>query len=109
MKFQISNLKSEIRNPSGQAIVMVLLALTLAVLLVAGLLYYASTSQRATQAAGEQTVQRYSMDAGVEYGLWLLQNTNLTQTLQSSPYCATTSISINGQTAVITITRVLTP
>jgi type II secretory pathway component PulK len=86
---------------SGQAIVMALLALTVAVLLVVGFIYFASTSQRATNAAREQTIQRYSADAGVEYGLWLIENSTITQT-------TTTAITINGQAVAITVS-VLTP
>jgi Tfp pilus assembly protein PilX len=97
------------RNQDGQALVMVLLALTLGVLLVAGFLYYASTSQRATRAARDQTASRYSADAGVEDAIWRLTNeANFTQTVTaSSPVVY--NITINGQTVVITVTRVLTP
>jgi type II secretory pathway component PulK len=110
MKVKISNLKSQISNSErGQALVMVLLALTLGVLLVAGFLYYASTSQLATRAARDQTANRYSADAGVEHAIWRLTNeANFTQTVTtSSPVVY--NITINGQTVVITVTRVLTP
>jgi len=108
-KSKIRNQKSEIRNPHGQALVMVLLALTLGVLLVAGFLYYASTSQLATRAARDQTANRYSADAGVEHAIWRLTNeAGFTQTVTaSSPVVY--NITINGQTVVITVTRVLTP
>ena len=88
---------------------MVLLALTLGVLLVAGFLYYASTSQLATRAARDQTANRYSADAGVEHAIWRLTNeAGFTQTVTaSSPVVY--NITINGQTVVITVTRVLTP
>ena len=94
---------------SGQAIVMALLALTVAVLLVVGFIYFASTSQRATNAAREQTANRYSADAGVEDAIWRLTNeVGFTQTVTtSSPVVY--NITINGQTVVITVTRVLTP
>jgi Tfp pilus assembly protein PilX len=105
----IGNQKSEICNQDGQALVMVLLALTLGVLLVAGFLYYASTSQRATRAARDQTASRYSADAGVEHAIWRLTNeTGFTQTVTAnSPVVY--NIMINGQTVVITVSRVLTP
>jgi len=109
LKSEIKNQKSEIRNPHGQALVMVLLALTLGVLLVAGFLYYASTSQLATRAARDQTANRYSADAGVEDAIWRLTNqAGFTQTVTAnSPVVY--NITINGQTVVITVTRVLTP
>ncbi len=96
-------------NQDGQALVMVLLALTLGVLLVAGFLYFASTSQRATTAARDQTANRYSADAGVEHAIWRLTNeTGFTQTVTaSSPVVY--NITINGQTVVITVTRILSP
>jgi Tfp pilus assembly protein PilX len=98
----IVNRKSQIENPeSGQALVISLLALALAMLLVTGFLYFASTSQRATAATREQTVDRYSVDAGIEYGIWKLQNG------ASAPF--NDAIAINGQTVVITVTQVLTP
>lgn len=102
--------KSEIRNQeSGQAIVMALLALAVAVLLIAVFLYFASASQMATQAAGEQTIERYSADAAVEHAIWRLQNEPgfpLTVT-NNSPY--TYTITINNRTVFITVERVLAP
>jgi type II secretory pathway component PulK len=92
---------SETHGESGQALVIALLALALAVLLVTGFLYYASTSQRATTATRQQTVDRYSADAGIEYGIWQLENG------ASVPF--TDTIVINGQAVVITITEVFTP
>ena len=106
----IPNPQSPLSNrESGQALVMVLLALTLGVLLVAGFLYYASTSQLATRAARDQMANRYSADAGVEHAIWRLTNeAGFTQTVTaSSPVVY--NITINGQTVVITVTRVLTP
>ena len=100
---EIRNQRSEISNSeSGQAIVLVLLALLLGVLLVSGFLYFASTSQRATTAAINQTTQRYSSDAGIERGLWWLQYGGLTLTVGSS---VVTSTQINNLTVTIIITR----
>lgn len=105
------NLQSAIRNrgESGQALVVALLALTLGVLLVVGFLYFVSTSQRASQAAREQTTDRYSADAGVEYGLWQLQYGGLTSTLTATNSSQVFSLTVNGQSVVITVTRVVTP
>ncbi len=97
------------RGESGQALVMTLLALALGVLLVSGFLYYASTSQLATRTAREQTTDRYSTDAGVEYGLWQLQYGGLTNTLTITDPVEVFTLTINGQTTMITVTRVLTP
>ena len=93
----------------GQTLVIALLALTLGILLVAGFLYYASSSQRATQAAQDRITDHYSTDAGVEHAIWRLQNEpSFRQTVRdSSP--VTYTITINGQTVVITVTNVLTP
>jgi len=96
------------KEESGQALVMALLALALGVLLIAGFLYYVSTSQRAVTATRQQTEEHYAADAGIEHAIWQLQNTSLTQTLRASPFLTTTSLSLNGEQVVVTITRVLT-
>ena len=102
----INHQQSTISNSeSGQAIVLVLLALVLGVVLVSGFLYFASTSQRATTAAVNQTTQRYSSDAGIERGLWWLQYGGLTQTLTAIGDFTETKILINNLTVVITVTR----
>ena len=88
---------------------MALLALALGVLLVTVFLYYASTSQLATKATQEQTIDHYSADAGVEYGLWQLQYGGLTNTLTITNPFEVFTLTINGQTVVVTATRVLTP
>jgi len=93
----------------GQALVLALLALALGTLLVTGFLYYASTSQRATRAVTEQITDLYSADAGVEYGLWQLQYGDLTDTLTIADPVEVFTITIIGQTTLITVTRVLTP
>lgn len=101
------------RDEGGQALVMALLALALAVLLVSGFLFYASTSQRATRAARERTLDHYSTDAGAEHALWRLQSEPGFRQLvdeqaeSGSPY--TYTIVINGRRVAITVTRVLTP
>lgn len=89
----------------GQALVIALLALAVGTLLVSGFLYYAGTSQRATTAAREQSTDHYSADAGVEHAIWRLTNkAGFTQTVTAgSP--VTYTITINGQTVVITVTR----
>lgn len=97
------------KDEQGQALVMVLLALLLGTLLVSTFLFFASTSQRATTAVQEQTVDRYSADAGVEDAIWKLQNQpGFTQTVNISG-TVTYTLSINGQTVVVTVTNALTP
>jgi hypothetical protein len=94
---------------SGQAVVIALVALALGILLVAGFLYYVTTSQRASEAAQEQAVDHYSTDAGVEHAIWrLMHEAGFTTTLESGDP-VTYTIDINGQTVAITVTRVLTP
>lgn len=104
---QGANLQSQ--SESGRALVIALVALAVGVLLVTGFLYYVSTSQLATRAAHEQTTDRYSADAGVEYGLWQLQYGGLTNTLTITDPVEVFTLTINGQTVVITVTQVLTP
>lgn len=96
-------------SQEGKTLVIALLALAVGTMLVTGLLYYVSTSQRAVNAAREQTTSRYSADAGVEHAIWRLTNeAGFTQTITpDSP--VTYTITINGQTVVITVTQVLTP
>ena len=98
-----------LQDESGRALVITLILVALGVLLVTGLLYYVSTSQLATRAAREQTTEHYSTDAGVEYGLWQLQYGGLTNTLTITNPFQVFTLTINGQTVVITVTRVLTP
>jgi Tfp pilus assembly protein PilX len=105
----ICNLQSAIGNQEGKTLVIALLALAIGIMLVTGLLYYVSTSQRAVSAAREQTTSRYSADAGVEYGLWQLQYGGLTNTLTITDPVKVLTCTINGQTVVITVTRALTP
>ena len=103
---EIGDQQSAISNSeNGQAIVLVLLALLLGVLLVSGFLYFASTSQRATTAALNQTTQRYSSDAGIERGLWWLEYGGLTQTLTTIGSSVVTQTQINNLTVTIVITR----
>lgn len=101
----IGNRQVGSQDESGQALVMALLALALGVLLVSVFLFYASTSQRAIQAVEEQTVDRYSADAGVEHAIWRLENEPGFPAAGGESY----TISINGQPVVITVTQVLTP
>jgi Tfp pilus assembly protein PilX len=105
----MTNDQSAIRNQDGKTLVIALLALALGTLLVTGFLYYVSTSQRAVSAAREQTVSRYSADAGAEHAIWRLTNeAGFTQTVTLS-MPVTYTITINNQTVVITVTRVFTP
>ncbi|MFQ6100204.1 MAG: hypothetical protein ACE5OS_03065 [Anaerolineae bacterium] len=97
------------RSESGRALVIALVALAVGVLLVTGFLHYVSTSQLVTRAAREQMVDHYSADAGVEYGLWQLQYGGLTNTLTITDPVEVFTLTINGQTVVITVTAVLTP
>jgi hypothetical protein len=100
---------AERSGESGQAVVIALVALAVGILLVAGFLYYVTTSQRASQAAQEQAIDHYSTDAGVEHAIWrLTYESGFTSTLDSGAP-VTYTITINGQTVAITVTKVLTP
>jgi hypothetical protein len=102
----VNKQQSKVENPEeGQALVITLLALLLGVLLVSGFLYFASTSQRATTAAINQTTQRYSSDAGIERGLWLLQYGGVTNTLTAIGSSVVTQTQINNLMVTIIITR----
>lgn len=94
---------------SGQALVIALIALAVGVLLVAAFVYYVTASQRASRGAEGAMVEHYAADAGVEHAIWrLTYEPGFTQTVSAgSPFIY--SIAINGQTVVITVTRVVTP
>ena len=78
-------------------------------LLVAGFIYYASTSQLAAKASREQLANHYSTDAGVEHAIWrLTDEAGFTETVSLGPPVAYT-VTINEQTVTITVTRVFTP
>jgi type II secretory pathway component PulK len=97
------------RDESGRTLVIALVALALGIMLVAGFVYYVSTSLRATRASGEQTVDHYSTDAGVEHAIWKLTHNRYSTTTLESGLPVTDTITINGQTVTITVTQVLTP
>ena len=96
-------------DESGQALVIALIALAVGILLVTAFVYYVSASQRASRGAQQAVVEHYAADAGVEHAIWrLTHEPGFTQTVTaSSP--VTYSITINGQTVMITVTRVVTP
>jgi hypothetical protein len=97
-------------NPErGQILVLALLAVALGVTLIGGFLYYVSTSQRATGAIREVTVDQYSADSGAEDAIWrLLNQPGFKDSLAGgTPYSY--AIGINGRTVAITVTKVLEP
>ena len=96
------------QDESGRALVIALVALAVGTLLVTGFIQYVSTSQLATRAARERTVSHYSADAGVEHAIWrLAHEEGFTHTVAiSAPVVYT--LTINGQTMVITVTTFLT-
>jgi Tfp pilus assembly protein PilX len=93
----------------GQTLVLALLALALGVVLIAGFLYYVSTSQRATEAIREEMIDQYSADAGAEDAIWKLANQPAFRDslVSGTPYVYT--ISINGRTVTIMVTKVISP
>jgi hypothetical protein len=97
-------------NPeSGQMLVLALLAVALGVILIAGFLYYVSTSQRATGAIQEVTVDQYSADSGAEDAIWRLLNQPGFKDSLAGGAPHTYTIGINGRTVTITVTKVLEP
>jgi len=99
-------MRNVLRDESGRTLVIALVALALGMLLVTGFLYYVSTSQLATRASSEQTVDHYSTDAGVEHALWKLTHNGYSTTTLESGLPVTDTIDINGQTVTITVTKV---
>ena len=68
-----------LRGSRGQALPMAMGALAIGALLVTPLLAGASTNSKATSLVGQRAIERYSMDAGVEWSGWrLLSNPRLT-------------------------------
>lgn len=97
------------QDENGQALVVALIALAIGVLLVAAFLLYVSASQRVSDSTRQAVVDHYAADAGVEHAIWRLSSEpGFTQTVASqSPF--TYTITINGETVVITITQVTQP
>ena len=62
-----------ITNEKGQAFIMVLILLLVGALLIVAVLSYAATTLKASQAFEKQVKEIYAADAGIEYGLWKLQ------------------------------------
>lgn len=95
-------------HESGQALVMVLLALALGALILGAYLAYVSASHRSGQDAQKALGQRYAADAGVEDALWRLMNEpGYAEKVAQDP--DTYTIMLNGETVVITVTNALTP
>ena len=68
-----------LRGSRGQALPVAMGALALGAILVTPLLTGAGTDSRATSLVGQRAMERYSMDAGVEWSGWrLLSNPQLT-------------------------------
>jgi hypothetical protein len=73
------DLRRSLRGSRGQALPMAMGALALGALLVTPLLTGASTNSKATGLVGQRALERYSMDAGIEWSGWrLLSNPRLT-------------------------------
>jgi len=109
MKRTIRNAPNDPRRENGQALVVALVALAIGILLVSGFLYYVSTSQRAADAARQQTTDRYAADAGVEHAIWrLVHESGFTDTLEMVTTVNYT-ITLNDQVVAITVTKHITP
>jgi len=62
------------KSEQGVSLVLALVALAFGVLLVTPMLSHVSTNLSASRAVDENMREQYSSDAGVEYGLWKLEN-----------------------------------
>lgn len=99
-------LRTVMQDESGKTLVIALLIVALATLLIGSFLYYVSTSQRVAGAAREELQTHYAADAGIEHALWrLVYEPGFAQTVQTAGPIMD-SLTLNGQTAVITITRI---
>ena len=94
---------------SGQMLVLALLALALGIILIAGFLYYVSTSQRAAAAVLEEALEQYSADAGAEDAMWKLANLPAFRDSLAGGVPYSYTIDINGRTVTITVTKVISP
>jgi Tfp pilus assembly protein PilX len=93
----------------GQVLVLALLAMALGVILIAGFLYYVSTSQRATKAVREVTLDQYSADSGAEHAIWRLTSEPGFSDSLAGGNPESYTLTINGRTVTITVTKVLDP
>ena len=91
--------RDSLRGSRGQALPLAMGALAVGALLVTPLLTGASTNSTATGVVGRRALERYSMDAGIEWSGWrLLSNPRLTT---ATSYTATPlqplPADVNGQ------------
>ena len=91
----------------GQALPMAMGALALGALLVTPLLTGASTNSTATSLVGKRAIERYSMDAGIEWSGWrLLSNPRLTTvTSYTAAPLQPEPATVNGQAFPVTEIR----
>jgi len=72
-----------ITNEKGQALILVLILLLVGGLVIVPVLNYASTTLKASQVFEKDVKEIYAADAGIEYGLWRIQqgDENFSETL----------------------------
>jgi hypothetical protein len=89
---------ARMRSTRGQALPLAVAALAVGALLVTPLLSGAATGSKAANAIGRRALERYSMDAGVEWSGWhLLSNPRLTaDTVFSTAPLEPLPSSVNG-------------
>lgn len=77
MKIITYRKKNDFGGQSGQALVTVLMLLALGSIIIGPLLSYTATGLKAGQTYDIKADEQYAADAGIEYGLWLIENDRL--------------------------------
>ena len=94
-----------LNNEKGQALPLVLIALTIGTMVVTPFVTHAGTGVLASRLFGQAINEQYSCDSGVEHGIWRLTDDGLADQLTSpgDSISYNLSESINGVTPAITV------
>ena len=94
-----------LNNEKGQALPLVLIALTIGTMVVTPFVTHAGTGVLASRLFGQAINEQYSCDSGVEHGIWRLTDDGLADTLTSPGDSISYSLSesINSLTPAITV------
>lgn len=95
-------------NEKGQALLLVLIALTVGALFITPFLGHVSTSLIGSRIDRELRIERYSAEAGIENAIWRLKHeVGFADTLTEANPSAEYSITVNNTTVPITATKIL--